>query len=149
MSHQFTSAVAALTYMAAGNATFTISSRKTGAHFTYRMRLSDDKKVYFVSLRSGGEGEKNWQYIGVLRTGADVLNNGLFLTGKSQRAAGDVEVRAFNWVWAQVAAGKLPADLEIRHEGTCGRCARPLTHPDSIDAGIGPECAKKFSCEAA
>jgi hypothetical protein len=28
--------------------------------------------------------------------------------------------------------------------GVCVRCARPLEHPDSVAAGIGPVCAKRI-----
>jgi hypothetical protein len=34
-------------------------------------------------------------------------------------------------------------DLEIWHSGRCGRCSRRLTVPESIAAGIGPDCAGK------
>lgn len=32
---------------------------------------------------------------------------------------------------------------ELLVEGTCVRCNRPLTTPESIEAGIGPVCAEK------
>lgn len=40
-----------------------------------------------------------------------------------------------------------PAAAIIAHgklTGICGCCGRTLTDPDSIEAGIGPVCAKKF-----
>ena len=30
----------------------------------------------------------------------------------------------------------------VYHEGRCCRCAMPLTHPDSIVLGVGPDCLK-------
>ena len=35
--------------------------------------------------------------------------------------------------------------VEYRFEGKCRKCNRKLTNPDSIDNGIGPECAKKVA----
>lgn len=37
------------------------------------------------------------------------------------------------------------AEMEalMRSIGACRRCGRPLTDPDSIAAGIGPQCVKK------
>lgn len=31
-------------------------------------------------------------------------------------------------------------NASIYHEGRCCRCAMPLTHPDSIILGVGPDC---------
>jgi hypothetical protein len=33
---------------------------------------------------------------------------------------------------------------EVYHEGRCGRCNRKLTVPESIETGLGPECASKL-----
>lgn len=30
--------------------------------------------------------------------------------------------------------------VAVMHEGTCCRCGRKLTHPESIEIGFGPEC---------
>jgi hypothetical protein len=35
-------------------------------------------------------------------------------------------------------------DLIIRYEGYCGHSGKVLTVPESIDRGIGPECAKRL-----
>ena len=35
----------------------------------------------------------------------------------------------------------------IFHEGRCCRCAMPLTHPDSIILGIGPDCLSHMGPE--
>lgn len=40
-------------------------------------------------------------------------------------------------------AGALKAKMEVR----CMRCGRVLTHPESIQAGIGPECATQTAGE--
>jgi hypothetical protein len=38
---------------------------------------------------------------------------------------------------------KLPEGYKVQHAGRCGRCARTLTVPSSIELGLGPECATK------
>lgn len=35
--------------------------------------------------------------------------------------------------------------VEVWHEGKCCRCGRKLTVPESIESGIGPECAGKMA----
>ena len=44
---------------------------------------------------------------------------------------------------AHVNDGPMPAELEVWHQGSCGKCGRPLTVPESIASGIGPVCASK------
>jgi hypothetical protein len=46
---------------------------------------------------------------------------------------------AFGWAWRHPDSDK----LEVWHEGRCGRCGRRLTVPESIESGLGPECATK------
>ena len=56
--------------------------------------------------------------------------------------------RAMSYALKNLYDDKIPEALEIRHEGSCGRCGRPLTVPSSIDRGIGPDCAA-LMCVAA
>ena len=52
----------------------------------------------------------------------------------------------FDHFFLQVVRGKaLPASMAFRHMGRCGRCGRKLKDPDSVDRGLGPECAKKYN----
>jgi uncharacterized protein DUF6011 len=127
----------ALTFIKAGNARFTLRSAKTGERFTYRVRESQDGKVHFVSLLTGTDNESHYSYMGVLDT------NKLRPTAKSKIAIDAPGFKAFDWTWYQMSQGRLPDALEIWHEGSCGRCGRALTVPESIDRGIGPECWKK------
>ena len=54
-----------------------------------------------------------------------------------------VSVQAFIWFLNRIEADKPTDGFEFWHEGKCGRCGRKLTVPESIEAGIGPECAGK------
>jgi hypothetical protein len=61
----------------------------------------------------------------------------------------DVRARGFAWFWANLARGTFPDTFEFWHEGRCAACARRLTVPQSIERGLGPECALRFSAIAA
>ena len=129
-------------FMRAGKAIFTIESEKTGRHFTYRVSrpaASPGVSVppLFVALLTGPDNTANYTYAGVLEAGQVRLTRGSKLTAES------VGLKAINYVLGHVAAGRMPPSTTIRHEGKCGCCGRKLTVPSSIDAGIGPECAKK------
>jgi hypothetical protein len=140
MRGRFTDAVTARQFMRAGKATVTLVSKKTGNRFTYRLRESEDKACTFVGLLTGPDNTANYQYLG--RISRDV-----FWAGRKNPRPGDIaktapSVVAFDWAWRQVAKGNMPDQLEIWHEGQCGRCGRKLTVPESIANGFGPECVQ-------
>lgn len=149
MSHpnQFADARQALAFVLGGNATFTLRSKATDARFTYRVRQKDDGKVFFASLLNGADNETSYAYFGFFR-------NGTFRHGGAKARAGldAPSVKAFVWTMARLAEGRIPDNLEIWHEGRCGRCGRKLTVPSSIASGLGPECASRdpfFASEVA
>lgn len=119
----------------AGNARLTLQSAKSGDRYTFRVRASDDGGLHFVSVLTGSDNESDYEYLGTIR--ADRYAHGR----KSRITATAPSARAFEWAWPHIAAGRIPAALEVYHEGRCGRCNRPLTVPESIRTGFGPECA--------
>jgi hypothetical protein len=139
--HTFCNGKAACDYALAGNATLTLSSLKTGARYTYRVRQprEGNQSIRFLSLLTGSDNENSYSYLGLVRDGQVVL------TAKSKMAPDSKPVAAFRYFLQHAMAGAIAPSLEVRHEGKCGRCGRKLTVPESIDAGIGPECAKRFN----
>lgn len=126
-----------LTFMRAGNATFTIVSRTTSTRFTYRVRKSEDGKCFFVSLLRGPDNNADYTYMGILE------GRRFRLTPKSKVTFEAPAYKAFLWVFNQVRIKHtLPESVEFWHEGRCGRCNRLLTVPESIQSGVGPECAR-------
>lgn len=120
-------------FVLAGKSTFTIRNIKTGNRFTYYVQANHDRVVWFVKGLVG----PNYKYFGT------IFSNGFRQTKKSRITSNTTIVKAFNWFWKQLHLGKsLPAELEVYHEGMCGRCGRRLTVPESIDAGYGPICIK-------
>jgi len=123
----------------AGNAKLTLTSRKTGNHFTYRIRKSDDGKLHFVSVLTGPDNESSFTYMGLIRPTS--MGPEFMRSAKSKVADDAPSFSGFVYFWQWVNIGKeVPESLEVRHEGRCGRCGRTLTVPESIDRGIGPEC---------
>lgn len=140
----FTNAQDAREYMTAGNATVTFESEASGVHFTYRVRQCPADKGnpvrrWFVSLLNGPNNEADYVYIGLLdqRSGDIEFRQ----TSKSRVGANAPSVLGFVYAWRHLYADKMPPKLLIRHEGSCGRCGRKLTVPESLDRGIGPECS--------
>jgi hypothetical protein len=123
----------------AGNAVFTLSSVKTGARFTYRVRAAEQNPIHFVSVLTGPNNSTDWKYLGYFRRG--VYFHG---AAKAKISAAAPSAVAFKWWWENTARGIAMPSLELDHSNRCGRCGRPLTVPESIRTGLGPECAGKL-----
>jgi uncharacterized protein DUF6011 len=139
-SHQFHSMAEARTFVLAGNATITLESRKSGTHFTFKIRAPKEQRegqnIRFVSLLNGSDNESSYAYLGLIGT------DGAFrLTKNSCAGAEAPSVKAFSFFWN---ARELHPQLAVYHSGHCGRCGRTLTVPESIATGIGPECLSKM-----
>ncbi len=126
-------------FVLAGNAIFTVVSKKTGTRFTYRVRIRETvgrPPIWFVSLLTGPDNTSNYTYIGQI-----VFNGRSFVHGSKSTISYDApSVKAFEWVWK--VSGNHEA-LEVWHVGKCGKCCRALTDPESIASGLGPICAAK------
>jgi len=127
-------------FLFAGNATITIKSQVSGNHYTYNVsKLQGENKpeLWFVSLLTGPD---TFTYVGVI----DAPNYTLRLTKKSSFKEESIPVKAFNFFLSYTMREEMAPKMEVRHESSCGRCGRPLTTPESIDRGIGPDCWVKM-----
>jgi hypothetical protein len=118
-----------LKFLVAGRAVFTLVSRKTGEHYTYRIQ-GKDSGMFFASVKRSSD---EWLYLGVYR--ADECQ--VVPTRNSKASHDSPSFAGLNWFLRHIDSPK----VRFQHEGRCGRCGRPLTHPESIDSGMGPECS--------
>ena len=134
----------ALDFILAGNSTFTILSKKTETRFTFKI-TNDKKNVnhYYVNLMNGSNNETDyiWLY--------DIYLDGGFPTLSHKKKWG-LNNEQPSWIALKYVIEHLllnipMPNLEIWHEGRCCRCGRKLTVPESIQSGIGPECATRQS----
>lgn len=126
------------TFLYAGRAVLTVSNNK-GQHYTFKIKqgksLSNRPAPFFVYLRTG----EHYNYIGM------ILDHHIVATKASKMNVMSLPFRVFNWSIGVIRGKrKLPAGYKLQHEGTCGKCGRPLTNPESIETGIGPVCAGKL-----
>lgn len=136
------SAEDALSFLLAGNATFTLASKRTGVRFTYRARWPEpgsDRR--FVSLLSGPDNTSDYLYMGMLTLTLDGRVKDFVQTRASRITPKSVSWFALTWALHHLKRGDMPEELEFWHEGRCGRCGRKLTVPESIARGLGPTCA--------
>lgn len=130
-------------FVEAGQAVFTVTSRKTGTRFTYRVAVAKNGAVSFVSVLTGPDNTASYSYLGFVR-------DGQFFHGGAKAAIGREapSALAFAWFWRSFVLGAHPTAgnlAEVHHEGRCGRCGRALTVPESVESGLGPECAQRMA----
>lgn len=138
----------------AGNATFTVVSKKTATRFTYQIQApklnrdgepvsKEQAEVLFVKVLNGPDNTSNYEMFGMI-----FPKDGKFVPWKKSRISMDAPcAAAFKWTFENVlVTGVNHPKLEVHHSGTCGRCGRKLTVPESIQSGLGPECATKVGC---
>lgn len=137
-------------YVLAGKAVLTLVSAKTGTRFTYRVKRALEgnrpQPRLYVAVLTGPDNVGHYEFLGTLFE-EERPWPARYRHGHRSRIAPDApSARAWAWFWeALTRAPSLPSDLEVWHEGRCGRCGRRLTVPESIATGLGPECAGKIA----
>lgn len=135
--HLMTSPADVLTFALAGNARLTVVSKATGNRFSYRLRASSNGQVTFVGVLTGSDNESHYSYLGIIK------DKQFRMTGKVRILPDAPCAKAFTFFWRHLCECNHVHDgLEVWHEGRCGRCGRTLTVPESIERGIGPDCAE-------
>lgn len=123
-------------FIFAGNAIFTIRSKKTGTRFTYKVSKAKDSDIWFVGLLSGPDNNADYKYIGIITSDKKFIR-----TKRSKVGYEAPSFKGFNWFFNHLH--NYQEQAEVYHEGRCGRCGRRLTVPESIESGFGPECIRK------
>lgn len=139
-------------FIFAGNATFTLRSKRTGRRFTYKVTQASRsfhngrKDQYFCKLLNGPNNEGDFAYFGMIYGSPKTQLK--YVHGKPDKACAmksAPSVQGFMYFMGHlVDHDSLPPDVEFWHEGRCGMCGRKLTDPVSIDRGFGPECVGKL-----
>ena len=135
MRGQLHSASDVLDSVLGGKSTLTIVSRKTGVRYTYKFNRppgDDPSRCVWVKVLVGSDNETSYKYLGVLWPKDMVF--------RPKGSGGEPIAWMVNTLRERPAA--LLDAAEVWHEGTCARCGRKLTVPESIASGFGPECRK-------
>ena len=137
------------------NGRFTIVSGATGEHRTFQIKtvIANDQMPpdafcnkmagkRIVSLLTGPDNESNYEGFGFAE------DDGISVWWKRRGGKFDQYARIL-WRFAiegqfNPESGRITVDSVSGYmlcEGKCVRCNRTLTHPQSIESGIGPVCA--------
>lgn len=134
----------ALKFMLAGKCEFVLYSTKTKEKFEYKLtkKESNNKEnefIYFLNTKIDNE----YKYAGVIWFD-EKQGEFRFGQGAKGRVSGNhLNIRSLLFVMNKLHNEGEPKFCEVYHIGTCGRCGKKLTTPESIMTGLGPECCKK------
>lgn len=135
-------------FILAGNATFTIVSRKTGDRYTYKVTKKENQfdrrqHVWFVALLTGPDNNSSYDCIGLLKKNG--MFNWTFNRTKRYTTSNAPSIKGFEFFWEHLDTKvQLHPMIQFYHAGRCGRCGRTLTVPESVESGFGPECAGRL-----
>lgn len=128
-------------FIFAGNATFTLRSRKTGERFTYQFSKVPEKEGWWVRVLTGPDNESDYSFMGTIWGDQDPNLATVLPSRKSEITPDAASWRGLVWfLMALSRKNDLLDQVEVFHEGRCGRCGRKLTVPESVETGFGPEC---------
>lgn len=122
-------------YITSGKVTAILVSA-SGSHYSFH--INEWKKVpgmFFVEYKG-----ETTQKVGYFKRRRE--DNHWELTVKGELGITDKPVLAFSHMLDCINYKRPSEILEVWHNGSCGRCHRKLTDPDSIETGFGPECLK-------
>ncbi len=139
-------------YVRSGKAIGTLTNERTGGRFTFLFSMPKKERgkasaPVFFSVLTGSNNVEDYEFLGTM---SPTATGYVYRPGKKSRISADAQSsKVADWFVRQINAGlvfagqELPSGVRFQHEGRCGRCGRKLTVPESIDIGLGPECAGK------
>ena len=124
------------THVLGGRAHFSIVSKKTNTHFTYRIVRSPKYKWLFAVWVKD---DKKYKYVGTWN--GKTLK--FYWNPKKSIPRSWKRYQGFVWVWRHVVNRQMPTETFVYRDERCRACGKRLTNPKSIKLGIGPECIKR------
>lgn len=140
------------------NGTFTINHPRFG-HFTIKLHTAREGDLAgrrILSLLVGPSNTTDYQ--GVAFWNDADLTASVWKRHQSGQCANPINAYTYgeHWnaierklsIWADLAVrgekgSRVHEQYTLQHEKRCIVCNRLLTHPDSLETGIGPECAAR------
>lgn len=137
-----------LMHVIAGRSILTVES-VTKERFTFRFNRPDEQpgktRPIWVNVL-GGPDDRAWSFLGTIWPAPSGSSDPWTFrrSPKSKVDPRGTVFRACQWIAERLP--QRPDELMEKatwwHEGRCGRCARRLTVPESIESGFGPECSR-------
>lgn len=123
------------------NQVITMKNNKTGGHRTFAVKVCqkgglEGKQI--VALLTGQDNENDYQGFGF------VTDTGIKVWRSKDTETFRVYAAMLEQFLGLCNRGFAFNDVEFLASKRCIRCNRTLTTPESIELGIGPECARRM-----
>lgn len=127
----------------AGNAVLTFRNNETGSYMTIKVKQVRDKKdrkiklpIFFVYVSLLGDGQTGYRF------GGTVFKETMSIKLGQSIQPGTQLHKVMGFIWNSLRKPELIREkgVSLLHEGRCVRCCMPLTRPESINTGFGPDC---------
>lgn len=139
-------AAAFRTFLFQGKALFTLENKEKNTHITFRVQspkrrrgTPEDLRFFDVHVKALNDQYHGSRFIGRIDRKLKSFKPRGFSSTE------DVGIQTINWIirhWENLEHFVQEDKLGIYHMGTCCKCGLPLTVPESIQNGIGPQCFK-------
>jgi len=132
-------------FIFAGRAIFTLENKTTGNYITFRVKnMKKDNKpiphMYVVECKVLGDGDYGHTLLGFLNLETKGFSSRVKNMGLTKDFVG---FKTWVWLLQNLEVLERFDSLAIYHEDKSCKCGKPLTVPESITTGIGPECLKR------
>jgi hypothetical protein len=132
-------------FILSGKPEFTLKSLVTGNEEIFVVRKSKYDRLYYVNNRLR---KLIGRLMPVPETSENVWSFVPLSKANTITKFQEKQIEIFEFFWSRLLARMAEPEKfkvqVINHTGRCGHCHRPLTHPESIPIGIGPDCFKKL-----
>ena len=127
----------------AGKAVLTFQNPKTGNHMTVKVKQLRDKAdrkkklpIFYVYVSLLNDNVTGYRFAATVFQETLTFKLGKDVSSDSQLG----KVMLFLLHSLKTPQFLNENRISLHHEGHCLRCGLPLTHPESIDTGFGPDC---------
>jgi hypothetical protein len=127
----------------AGRAVLTFRNTVKETHMTVKVKQATDKNdrkiklpIFFVFVSLLGDKETGYVFA------ATIFKDTMGIKLSKNVQEGTQLHKVVSFIWNSIRNPQILKDKKVSllHEGRCCRCAMPLTHPESINTGFGPDC---------
>lgn len=128
-------------FIFAGRSIFTLENQTTGNYITFKVKqMKKEGKpiahMYVIECKALGDRSYGFELLGFLNMQAKEF--------RRRKNPDFVGTKTWIWLLQNLESLERFETLSIYHEGKCCKCGMPLTVPESIESGIGPECLRKM-----
>jgi hypothetical protein len=131
-----------INFIFAGRSVFTLENKESSNYITFKVKeVKKNYKVipglFSVECKVLGDNDYGYKFLGFLNTEKKEFS-------RRYRDHSFIGYKTFFWLLRNLENLGRFDKLSIYHEGKCCKCGMPLTVPESIDSGIGPECNRRM-----